>query len=530
MKSIRIKLLSGFLLCSTMLASDPSLASAEADTAKQLRDMQKQILALQAQIQKMQKQSSVHNNDNDVAELSPPAGKSKTKTHTKTVAVAGAPAATPAEAAGLQNKSIKLTVGGFVEAAAINRSRSESADLPSSWVGIPLPISSGNHLSEFRASARQSRLSLLAQGNVDANTELAAYFESDFLGAAPTANSNESNSYTPRLRQTYATLDRYDLGVHILGGQAWSLVTLNKKGIMPRQENVPQTIDAQYVPGFTWTRNPQVRFVKDFADKKVWAGVSLESPQAIVSNGPNTPTNGAPIYNLGGGSGFASTNNYTTDIAPDVIAKVAFDPGYGHYEVFGLGRFFRDRTHIGGKNDTVTGGGVGAGAILPIINKKLEFQVSGLIGKGVGRYGSVQLPDVTVKPDGSLATVGGAELLAGLTAHPDDQWDLYAYAGMERSQKTDFKSGSHGFGYGSALYNNSGCNTEGAAASTCVANTKEVGQVTAGAWWKFYKGSYGMMETGVQDSFSKRFTFRGVGGAPSANENVTMVSFRYYPF
>ena len=35
------------------------------------------------------------------------------------------------------------------------------------------------------------------------------------------------------------------------------------------------TIDAQYVPGFTWTRNPQVRLVKDFGSK-VSVGLSLK--------------------------------------------------------------------------------------------------------------------------------------------------------------------------------------------------------------------------------------------------------------
>ena len=35
-------------------------------------------------------------------------------------------------------------------------------------------------------------------------------------------------------------------------------------GIVPRQENVPLTIDAQYVVGFNWERQAQLRVVKDF--------------------------------------------------------------------------------------------------------------------------------------------------------------------------------------------------------------------------------------------------------------------------
>ncbi len=38
------------------------------------------------------------------------------------------------------------------------------------------------------------------------------YFEMDFLGAAPTANSNESNSYNLRMRNVYGTYYRQDDG------------------------------------------------------------------------------------------------------------------------------------------------------------------------------------------------------------------------------------------------------------------------------------------------------------------------------
>ena len=58
----------------------------------------------------------------------------------------------------------------------------------------------------------------------------------------------------------------------------------------PRDEDAPVTIDAQYVSGFSWTRNPQLRFVDKIADG-FWAGLSLESPQAT---GIVTTTNLAP--------------------------------------------------------------------------------------------------------------------------------------------------------------------------------------------------------------------------------------------
>src|SRR6267142_638460 len=50
------------------------------------------------------------------------------------------------------------------------------------------------------------------------------------------------------------------------------------------------------------------------------------------------------FLNTGGGGDFLQNVNVTTDQAPDVIEKVAFDPGWGHYEIFGLQRWFTDKS------------------------------------------------------------------------------------------------------------------------------------------------------------------------------------------
>jgi hypothetical protein len=63
------------------------------------------------------------------------------------------------------------------------------------------------HESEDRFSARMSCISALVQSNITASNQIAMYGEFDFLGAAQSANSNESNSFTPRIRNLYATVD-----------------------------------------------------------------------------------------------------------------------------------------------------------------------------------------------------------------------------------------------------------------------------------------------------------------------------------
>ena len=157
-------------------------------------------------------------------------------------------------------KGITITPGGFLALESVTRNPFIGADIGSPpYTNIPFDFVPSSHSTEFRFSARQSRASLLAQGDVDPATHLSGYGEMDFLGAAGTANSNESNSYNLRIRHLYLTADNDDFGAHLLAGQEWSLATMNTKGITPRQEDIPLTIDAQYVPGFVWTRQPQIR-------------------------------------------------------------------------------------------------------------------------------------------------------------------------------------------------------------------------------------------------------------------------------
>jgi hypothetical protein len=185
------------------------------------------------------------------------------------------PAVAEAKRGGFLSSGIDLTLGGYIEAASIYRTRNETADISSNFnTAIPFPNSPNYHLSELRFSAHQTRLDLLAEGKVDPDTALSAYFESDFQSAPADSNSIESNSYTPRLRQAYAALDRSDLGFHLVGGQIYTLLTLFNHDMTPRQEDIPLTIDGQYVVGFTWTRNPQFRVVQDL-DKSVSVGFSL---------------------------------------------------------------------------------------------------------------------------------------------------------------------------------------------------------------------------------------------------------------
>jgi hypothetical protein len=62
-------------------------------------------------------------------------------------------------------------------------------------------------------------------------------------------------------------------------------------------------------------------------------------------------------------------------------------------------------------------------------------------------------------------------------------------------------------------------------------NIKLVRQITGGGFWDtIYKGPIGRLTGGLQYSFTQKFGFAGIRGAPERNENTFFTSLRYYPF
>ena len=435
---------------------------------------------------------------------------------------------------------VRVTLGGFIEAAGIFRSRNEVADISSSYnSGIPFPQTANYHQDEFRGTARQSRISLLVEGNPNDHTILSAYYETDFNSSGVTSNSVESNSYTLRTRVLNAEYNRKDLDLFVLAGQSWSLLTQTRLGMTPRTEDLPATIDAQYAVGFVWTRNVGLRIVKGFDHDRFDVGLSVESPQDTYGQ---TGYPGGPTLNVtnagtnGGGSTLNSSATYSTEFAPDIIAKVTADPGYGHYEAFGVARFLHDRVETvgSGTSKTKLAGGGGAGMSIPVVPKLIDFRASTLIGDGIGRYGAAQLNDATIARDGGPQPLPEVIALAGLTLHATKVLDLYGLVGTETYLHRESYSIVNGktvtnFGYGNPNYVNTGCNVE-LSTATCTANTRSVIQGVGGFWWKLLKGDFGTMQTGLQYSYTRKFTFRGVGGSPTTDDNMIFASLRYYPF
>jgi hypothetical protein len=430
-------------------------------------------------------------------------------------------------------KGITLTPGGYLEAAGIYRTHNENGDVTSTFGNIPFSGSANSHLSEFRGTARQSRFSLLAEGKIN-GWKASGYYEADFLGAAPTANEVESSSFNLRQRQLWGQVEMEN-GFSFLGGQSWSLITTSRTGIIPRKEFIPDTIDSQYVVGFNWLRVWGARVTKKINDR-MWVAVAAENPETVLSvtnppagvfgfnTSPNaqSPSSQFTLSNVPGATGIS------TDVGPDLIAKVAFEPGWGHYEIKAVGRFFRDR--IAGSNNYIGGGGGGFGAVLPA-TKKLDVILEGLVGVGIGRYGDSVGADVTLRPDGTIVPIHALQTLAGLEYHPTPKWELYAYGGEEYYGRAAYvNAAGMGVGYGTPLGNNTGCSIESPTATQpCQAQTRNIWQAQPGFWYRFYKGEHGTVQYGMSYSYTYKNTWAGAGGlSPKAIENMVMSSFRFY--
>jgi hypothetical protein len=437
----------------------------------------------------------------------------------------------------IRYKGLTLTPGGFLEGTMLVRTRNENADIANNYSATPLDGSTNAKLSEFRGSSRNSELSLLLEGAVG-STKLKGYIETDFLGAAPTANYVESNSWTPRLRQLWVQLDGSS-GWTLTAGQTWSLLTTNQHGIATLEELKPVGQDGQYVVGFTWTRQRAFRVTKNFHDK-VWAAFAVESPEFTYSAayvppnlmGLNTSQNTSTGVNLLPYL-VNYSNGFSTNLAPDLVAKVAFEPSWGHLEIKALGRLFRDRVAstatTNGYNNVSEGYGIGFGALIPVAARKLEVSVEGLVGQGIGRYGSSGLPDSTLHPiTGSVRPLRQARIMGGLIYHHGSRLDLYSYGGNEYVGRYAFLSPTGtAAGYGSPLVSYADCTNE-VALNTCSGANRSIYEATAGYWYRLYRGAFGRIEQGNQVVYLHRNLWSGIGSAPQGGDVVVYTTLRFY--
>ncbi len=468
--------------------------------------------------------------------------------------------------------------GSFLAAETVNRTGATGGDINTPFTGIPLANSEAYNEAEFFGSGRQSRLALRAVGKM-ANLTLTGYYEMDWLSAGVTSNGNQSNSYTLRQRQLWGDA-KTATGWDFSGGQGWSLAAETTQGLTRGTEILPATIDAQYEAGFVWARQESFRVSKD-VNNKFFLGVSIENAQTLNPGGQNLPSNvllgsagtSGGLYNSAGSASGSTVANYSFNYTPDFILKLAAEPGWGHWELFGIGRSFRDRIYPSATNilsqavcgsatapcnNVVWGGGIGGGFRGPLASKKLSVGLKGLWGDGVGRYGSSSIADVTFRPNGVISPLHAFSALSTIEVNPSPRFMMYFnyggdYIGRDWQSDTTTGDALNGkvVGYGALNADMSGCGIEPAASTAggeptsdpttpgnstngCKGNNKDVQEFTAGYWFNIISGPQGRLRQGIQYSYMRRDLWSGSGGTlnPSnganGEDNMIFTSFRYY--
>jgi len=464
-------------------------------------------------------------------------------------------------------KGIHITPGGFFDLSSVYRSHATNTSQATPFNSIPLGSSlpGVGGLSEFSATARGTRVSLRADADAG-KTKLAGYFEGDFY-AISIATPNQTTSWPFRIRQGWGRAKFAD-GWSVTGGQMWNLITMNRRAVDADAPWIPNTIDTNYLVGYDWGRQAELRIAKNFHKNYTFA-MALTDPSYLSNiNSTNTQVAGlvtaVPIGGAGGnlGNGYVTScasqlnptvanpnavstvctdaPTFSTNLAPDIILKLTYDdPKLGHYEIKGVQRFFRDRVPTtattAGWDNTGLGGGIGAGAIVPVIAKKVDFIAQGLFGRGISRYQDSGQYDFVVRTNtyntatGALTSTGGDNNLqsiksfsavVGFETHPAPKWEFDLFYGDEYYGKSTYTVASTA---GKA-------ELEGYGASNA-ANNRNIALGTGIVWFDVYKGTFGTLRYGGQYEYVERGLWTTAAtsapGTYKGVDNIGQLSMRY---
>jgi hypothetical protein len=489
-------------------------------------------------------------------------------------------------------KGITITPGGFMAAETVWRGHALGSDINTPFNSVPFNGAEASHLSEFFGSGRQSRVSSLAEGKLGSarlSGYFEADFLS--AGITSNNNESNSYSLRQRQAWGQAALDSgwtftggqmWSLITETRQGVE------NRSEALPMtvdpQYHVGFSWARQY--GFRVSKNfgNSLWWALSVENSQATLGghaVSGQNNFVLGSQGASgglyNPTanysfNPAPDFitklvfqpeKLGHYEAFAIVSDFCDRIYPCGGTITATNGVLPPPVPCGTGNI---PNASGAYNNSGFGGGAGLNA-RGTLAEHFDLGVHLFAGNGIGRYGSAGLPDVVARPDGVLVPVRDYQALGTLEYH-SKRLDLYTNVGLEYGARTAYTFAGKGAGYGSPLFTNAGCNIEGPPSATgtnvntpgsspgttgsgtvpitgptgtplttgfntsnpsnCTGDTRSIIEGTIGFWYRFYNGPKGRLQWGPQYSYIDRNTWFGVGGNPSATENMFFTSFRYY--
>jgi hypothetical protein len=480
----------------------------------------------------------------EVASTSPMIPQSQKKVE-NAIAPVGAGAATisaasPAHGADSETSPLQIHIGdatitpvAFMDFTSVYRNHDTNGSIGTNFGNIPYASSTGYapNLSEFRLSSENSRIGFRVDADVK-GAHVMGYMEADFHGNNATNVAVSTNSNTLRERLYWVDLNTGKF--EILGGQTWTLLTPGRSGISPLPADIfySQDIDLNYQLGLVFGRIPELRFVYH-PSKKVAFAVALDNPDQYAGGSGGSGSIVLPAalasatayqgeLDYGGGNTLSSPN-----VAPDIVAKLAFDPvKQFHLEFGGVERNFKVfYPGVAGVPATGTtaaipaipsntfsaegGGGFLNLAVEPV--KGLRFLTNNFWSDGGGRYIYGEAPDLIAHADGSISLVHSGSTVTGLEFTQKKSM-IYAYYGgvyIERNSAVDTNGKYIGYGYsGSANSQN-----------------RSIQEATFGfnqTLWKNAK--YGALNFMGQYSYLTRNPWSVASGAPT-NASIDMLFF-----
>ncbi|HEY1937420.1 MAG TPA: hypothetical protein VGJ33_05775 [Candidatus Angelobacter sp.] len=362
----------------------------------------------------------------------------------------------------------EFTPGGFIDFENVFRTTNSGSIITTNFAAIPFSNTPQGHLTENRITAQFSRFNLKVSGKYGAN-DVTAYAEMDFNGNDATNIFVTANSHTFRERLAWLDLKRNKW--EFIGGQTWSWITPNRRGVgaLPSDLALTYDEDGNAQVGIPYTRAAEFRAI--YHPNSHWAaGVGIENAEQYTGFGAGEvtlPTAFAAL--LAPQLDPTNTTNSTPNVSPDILSKIAYDSDsnsgrHFHAELTGL--FTAVKTTIvtgaGFQGNSTIGGGFG-GAFNFELFKNFRLLANGFYSDGGGRYLIGLAPSTVVRSDGSPSLVHSGTGLVGVEFQLTPKTQFGAYYGAmyaQRNFELDTSAGAKpntfiGFGApGSANTNN----------------------------------------------------------------------------
>ncbi|MES0327456.1 MAG: DcaP family trimeric outer membrane transporter [Gammaproteobacteria bacterium] len=306
---------------------------------------------------------------------------------------------------------VDFTVGGYVKLSAIY-SDTDSGTIGGTSAGrtfyvpstTPVDTTAGEGHKTLDLTARESRINFKSKTEQDGH-KIGMTLEMDFL---TTTEGNEvvSNSFAPRLRHFFFSVDKY------LVGQTWS--TFMDVGALPQAVDFLGASE-----GTVFIRQPQLRYTSGNLQ------IALENPENWITGATDRDVGGVPDiaanYKFNGDWGYVRVNGLVRQLSVDDAAvassttiKACTAPGVPDVSCLDANDTYNAITAAkNAVDETAAGFGIGlSGKIKLGASDNIKFAIN--VGDGMGRYTSVGLVKDAVVIAGKIETV---ESTAGFAAY-----------------------------------------------------------------------------------------------------------------